>query len=1025
MFRSAAGSFFRVAAIGIALLAVCVQASAGEKPTPVPPPDHESIICNHYLPPGTTFPDVRCKAAVTPGGRLLFVRGARPAVELPVRNDRAEAIAARYTLRFLDRQGTQIFEKSGALDLPACGEASVTATLDTDGLKYGVYSLVLAVQAGGATLAERDYYVGVISSTEIPRAAKGDFLYGLDPNYGGVTARPPQPATPGRKAVQGQCDLLGWVLASGADILRTSGFGIGPGAWSDDTGDLAILSRHGLQVVGMAWPPSPDVTVEGKSGAFSDAVWTSWLALAESAARSAPEVVYWEVGNEPDLGYPDIDAYTKIYEATCQAIKRGNPRAVVMNGGITFFGAAGRPNSRRFLERVKPEFLDVIAFHAHGPGSLAEENIAAQVRRTAQAAGMGDKPLIDTESGMFVGSRRQEDVQAATVLQKQAYAQATGIEYLMTFRLHAFRRGDVGYGMLRSDQEPLPAFLAYRTMTEHLKGQAFQHQLVTGKAHAEGYSFAAREDARRACLLWANLPAFYNVYVKVASSSDGARNLRFMDLYGNTSPAAASPEGVVRVEVTETPVYLLWDAVDPAFQAVVARSILETPDMAVVVPGRESALDLAIRNPADRPLQATLSATTSDPEQTVVSPVRQSVAVPARDSLPVRLGVTWNPAALHYQWPETWRVFTDDPAPDIDLSALRSEPDRLGDQPGRMVKATPGGFINLLPPGEAPREKRAGYILGTVRAERDETVRVACNADWWMEFRLNGALICSTMESGNEGRVLTERILDVPLKKGDNLIAIKVLGGKGGWSVTLPPPAALPALLDPRRSGDFVDLSLADEAGKEIARERLAIEPVLRVSRVAGQGAFPVLPDGPPVFSLESAHVTNHFDKLPDSTKFWQGPDDLSAEGWLGGDDLHLYLLVQVRDSEDRPATETAQLAESDSLLLAVARGEAVGMYRVGRVGEKTVVVPENPGSSADGIAATVERTPGATVYRITLDRRLVGDGVFRLNIAANDNDAGYSKQFISWTGGLGETVDPALWKNVILAEPMKPGGQP
>lgn len=1025
MFRFAAGSFFRVSVIGLALLAVRVPAFSAESPPTIPPPNHESIICNHYLPPGTSFPAVRCEAAVAPGGRLLFARGAKPDIELPVRNDRAEAIPANYTLRFLDRQGTQIFEKSGSLDLPARGAASVTATVDTDGLKYGVYSLVLTVQTGGATLAEREYYVGVISSAEIPRATKGDFLYGLDPNYGGVIAHAPRSAAPGQKAAQGQCDLLGWVLASGADILRTAGFGIGPGAWSDDTGELAILSRHGLQVVGMAWPPSPDVTGEGKSGAFSEALWTSWLALAESAARSAPEVVYWEVGNEPDLGYPDIDAYTRIYEATCQAIRRGNPRAVVMNGGITFFGANGRPNSLRFLEQVKPDFLDAIAFHAHGPGSLAEENIAAQVRRTAQGAGMEGKPLIDTESGMFVGSRRQEDVQAATVLQKQAYAQATGIEYLMTFRLHAFRRGDVGYGMLRSDQEPMPAFLAYRTMTEHLKGLAFQSKLATGRAHAEGYSFASRDDARRACLLWANQPAFYNVYVKVADSADGARDLRFMDLYGNTSPATASPEGVVRVEVTETPVYLLWDAADPAFQAAVSRSILDTPDMAIVVPGRESSLDLAIRNPSDQHLQATLAATASNPEQTAISPARQTISVPARGALPGRLAVTWSPAVLHYQWPEAWRVFTGDPVPDIDLSALRVEPDRLGDQPGRMVKASPGGFINLLLPGEAPREKRAGYILGTVRAERDETVRVACNADWWMEFRLNGALICSTMESGNEGRVLTERILELPLKKGDNLVAIKVLGGKGGWSVTLPPPAALPALLDPCHAGDFIDLSLADEAGKEIARERLAIEPVLRVSRAAGPGAFPILPNRPPDFSLESANVTNHFDKLPDSTKFWQGPEDLSAEGWLAADDGHLYLLVQVRDGEDRPASEAAQLTESDSLLLALAHGDAVGMYRIGRVGGKAAVVPETPGLAAGGVDATVERTPGVTSYRITLDRRIVGDEVFRLNVAANDDDAGYSKQFISWTGGLGEAVDPALWKNVILAEPVKSGGRP
>lgn len=1010
-------------------IAGCTNVRAADGAERRIPADDTSIVCNHYLPDDATFADIRCKDAVAPGGMLLFARGAKAEIALPIQNDRAAAISAEYTTRFVDRKGQQLSAKSGAVTLPAGGEVRVGYALDTDGLEYGVYSLVLQVTAKAEVLAEREYYVGIVSDTVIPKAAKGDFLYGLDPNYGGLLATKAGKAVNAKKVAQGQVDLTRWVEASGADILRGAGFGIGPGAWNGDLQDLAEVREWGWQVVGMAWPPSP--AAPGKSTlaeAFPGGVWETWTREAETIARQAPEVVYWEIGNEPDLGYPGIEAYTAIYEATYAAIKRGNPKAVVMNGGITFFGAAGKPNSRRFLELVKPEAIDAIAFHAHGHGSLSERNIHEQVSRTAGEFGKGGKMLIDTESGMFVGSKKQEEIQAWTVVQKQAYAQAEGLAFLMTFRLHAFRRGDRGYGMLRSDQEPMPGFLAYRAMTEHLKGLAFQGKLEMSQEHAEGYAFADREGRRRACLLWSNQPAIYNVYVKVGEAAGDAANLRLMDVYGNATPVTASEDGVVHVGVTEEPVYLLWDARKSDFRVAMARSILEAPDMATVVPGTPSPFEIGVRNSSDKEFRATLVAKVSAEGRASITPERREIVIPAGQTAAASLLVDWSPGAPDCAWPATWRVFTDVPDGTVDLAALRDEPVRLGNGDGRSVKAI-GGRVEMLGQGEAPREKQPGFVFGTISSDRDQVVKIACNADWWMELRLNGDLICSTMDKGNEGKVLSERVVELPLKKGTNLLAAKVLSGKGGWSVTFASPGELPGLLDPRLAANAIDLTVEAD-GKEMARERVTLKPVRRVSLLGG---FP-WEDGDanglgakPDLALEGANVTNLFDKLPDSTKFWSGNRDLSAEGWMRCDDRRLYLLIRVLDNKN--ITDAAKLAESDSLQIGVAREGAAApdFYRIGQVGGVTVIRKEAGESLEDVpggiIDARVVRTEGETFYRIAMDRRLSGEGVFRLNVLVDDNDDGYRKQFATWASGLGAVRNPKLWEPLILSEAGTAGG--
>jgi len=989
------------------------------------PPDDDSIICNHARIKNQTFPELRCKNAIAPNGILLFPRDSTTSLELPVQNDLKEDVPATYRLSVTDRRGQQLALEEGRIVLNAGTATPITYALHTGGFRYGVYILNLRVETESDRGTEREYYFGVISDTIIPKAADGAFLYGLDPNYGSVISKSPPAAIPGKPIGQGQYGLTGWFDAMGVDILRGAGMVIGPAALKAypsvelNAEEVKILRQHGLRVMGMAVP----LGATAEKGFPADDV-QKWEFLVEKAARQLPGITYWEVGNEPDLEKTPIELYTQIYEKTYRALKAGNPDAVVMNGGITFHGEKGQVNSRRFLELVNPALIDVIAYHAHGPGSQAERSIYEFTRKAADESGMKNKALADTESGMFVGSKRQEDVQAWMVVQKQAFAQSVGLRFLMTFRLHAFR-SEREWSLLRSDQEPKPAVLAYRTMTEHLKGLSFQQTLKFTQTHAEGYSFAKPGGTQRACLVWSNQPTFYNGYIQIAASAAQAENVRLMDIFGNVLPVQVREDGVVHLEITEEPVYLLWEAKDPRFQATVSRSLLRVPDVASVVPYVSYPLDVVIENHAAKPLTATLSAAISSDGDSSVSPARQTVTVPAGSETPVRLELNWVPGRSGLEWPKAWTIYTDVPETEVHLENIQDLPSSLAGSSGRRQQLVQGR-INLLGAGDLPREKRAGFVFGVIKSDRAQTVRIGCAADWWMEAYLNGKVVCSTLQEGNRGLSVTERTIDLPLKPGSNLLSFKVLSGKGDWALMLADPGTLSAQLEPRKARDCLDI-LLEADGKKLAEERVALTPVRRVLASEGEKAGDSLDSWKqrnPDFLLENAQVTNLYDKEPERTKWWQGLADLSATAWMR-DNGRIEFIIWAEDDQDVTGSDPAHLWQYDSLQLAFSRdGKTMNQYTVGRIGADAVIhkdiaaggLPSGTiAPSSTEITARVERLKTGTLYRISLDRTLVGDGVFAWNFAINDNDQGSRKQFIQWTEGLCESKNPALWNKFIL----------
>lgn len=88
----------------------------------------------------------------------------------------------------------------------------------------------------------------------------------------------------------------------------------------------------------------------------------------------------------------------------------------------------------------------------------------------------------------------------------------------------------------------------------------------------------------------------------------------------------------------------------------------------------------------------------------------------------------------------------------------------------------------------AAAEKRFGNKASAVfyqefDAPADGIMTVGMAADWWMECFINGESCFSNLDRGNLSPRLTpeDNVFNIPVRKGRNLVAVRVLSGSAGW----------------------------------------------------------------------------------------------------------------------------------------------------------------------------------------------------------------------------------------------------
>lgn len=268
---------------------------------------------------------------------------------------------------------------------------------------------------------------------------------------------------------------------------------------------LALVQRAGLDpiVVIGPWPGNQTANYTERYVPDDLEAYESWVQRVverydgdgvDDAPGLLRPVRFWEVDNEPDLHnsveprnpvhsidpatFETPEQYARVLVATAAAIRRAQPDAVVLSGGIY---RTGRDRGRQYLEDVlaqpgAAEAFDVLSVHAYFEERTPELYLAALDNALALADG---RPVFVTETGVPAARKGKswldESFQARMVAFIYGEALARGVERVCWHTLADPPAGPASAGGFASHS-------LHRTVAEHpepvrepkLAGMVFQ-----------------------------------------------------------------------------------------------------------------------------------------------------------------------------------------------------------------------------------------------------------------------------------------------------------------------------------------------------------------------------------------------------------------------------------------------------------------------------------------------------------------------------------------------------------------------
>lgn len=248
---------------------------------------------------------------------------------------------------------------------------------------------------------------------------------------------------------------------------------------------------RGLHTIGILAYDAPWAAPDGDPATPPDPA--RFAAFAEATARHfAGRVDAWEIWNEPNVGYrfwkprEDGAAYARLLAAASAAVKRGNPRATVLLGGLFYHYEGIVTDAATFLEdafTADPRlgrWFDVLALHPypHYPPQAPPEAddgreqpvalMLARMRALLDYYG-APRPIWVTEYGWPVYGAVDEAAQARYLVRGAVEALAAGAERACVYTLDdgpnptMFPPEDA-FGLYRYDGTPKPAAHALHTL---------------------------------------------------------------------------------------------------------------------------------------------------------------------------------------------------------------------------------------------------------------------------------------------------------------------------------------------------------------------------------------------------------------------------------------------------------------------------------------------------------------------------------------------------------------------------------
>lgn len=412
-----------------------------------------------------------------------------------------------------------------------------------------------------------------------------------------------------------------------------------PGVWDFELYDYLVdhFAGNGVEMqflfsVDAPWAVDPEYRPKLPGARRVGGNWMPQLpAFSEFVTRAADRyrkhARYFEIWNEPDLvsfaNYP-AEQYMKLLRTGYDAVKKANPAAKVMNGGIAFTGsnASGNPTHNNGLfEQLLADggkHFDLFAFHGHGefPFYVRElGELAEKYKLTAPGKPWGWYSNETAISSAHAGEKKQAEVLCKKLLYAWANG-AVGFNWYLLREKSYYPPGshERHFGLVTVEFEPKPAYLTYNMLAANFRGGKFLKRLPAGDGV---YALLFESPSGDGLLaLWSETR---ERLIAVPGLPAGTTRI---DLYGNEAPLTAG-DGLTLLKLTGTPFTLKLPGSArkeaPLLNTEIPSRAL--PELLLVGPGNEAMLEFPLHNTTGVPMAGTVA---------IETPGSISAAQPAR-----------------------------------------------------------------------------------------------------------------------------------------------------------------------------------------------------------------------------------------------------------------------------------------------------------------------------------------------------------------------------------------------------------
>ena len=278
-------------------------------------------------------------------------------------------------------------------------------------------------------------------------------------------------------------------------------------------------------------------------------------------------------------------------EVVYKNLKQVNPSLQVGTGGVTIKHPREKKNFSRDMYIKGKDFYDLAIFHAHGSiGDYVERN--AMVEQWLKEAGK-DVAIANTETGERSGYRPDSiRAQAETLVKKLAFAKSRNTEFYIWFTLQDYWdmdfEADDSFGLVTSDNQPKPSFIAYNTVIATLANSKFI-STVGLDPRLESYKFR-NDKGENVIVSW---PKIAGDNFSLTLNTD--KTVNFVSMFGSKHELPVE-NGRVSIPSTALPFYLT----SAGEQLVRASELLETRPNLCAAPGSLFLLPFKVNNPENR-----------------------------------------------------------------------------------------------------------------------------------------------------------------------------------------------------------------------------------------------------------------------------------------------------------------------------------------------------------------------------------------------------------------------------------------